>query len=327
MKPVLVTGATGFLGKHLVEQLRERGAPLRLLGRASTPWDGLRGIETLRGDILSYEDVARAVGGAGWVYHLAGVVSRDPKDDELLYRVHIDGTRHVCEAALRAGCEKVIVVSSSGTIAVSREPVIHDENSGYKHDVVHEWAYYVSKIYAEKAALWFAREQKLPVVVISPALLLGPGDDRGSSTGDLEMFLKGELRAIPLGGMSFVDARDAAEALIGAMERGRPGERYLLGGPNWTFEHIIRVLSEITGVKPPRLKPSLRTSLRSARLLRRAFRAMGRSFEGLDDASIRMSSLFWYCDSSKAEREIGFRARGPVATLHDTVEDIRRRRN
>ncbi len=325
MKPALITGATGFLGKHLVARLKPE-QPLRVLSRAPSPWDGDPAVETVRGDITSREDVARAMHGVGGVYHLAGIVSRDPKDNGLLYRAHVEGTRNICEAARTAGVEKVVVVSSSGTVAVSAEPVVHNEESGYKHDVVGRWAYYLSKIYAEKLAFAYGLEFGLPVVSANPALLLGPGDEHNSSTGDVAMFLDGEILALPCGGMSFVDARDVAGGIVGAMRRGRPGERYLLGGANWTFRRIIEKVSEISGVRPPKMQPSLGLSLASARILRHIFPLIGKKFEGLDDDTIRMAALFWYCDSSKAIAELGFTPRDPIETLRDTVEDIRRRR-
>ncbi len=333
MKPILVTGATGFLGRHLVEQLqtslrRESPAPvarLRLLYRGPSPGPADPAIEVVRGDVTSRGDVERAAEGAGEIYHLAGVVSRDPRDAELLYRVHVEGTRNVCEAALRHGAGKVVVVSSSGTIAVSREPVARHEESGYQHDLVGDWPYYLSKIFAEKLALRYFERERLPVVVVNPSLVLGPGDERNSSTGDVALFLKGQILALPRGGLNFVDARDAAAGLIAAMRRGRPGERYLLGAVNWSFRELIAQTARIAGRRPPRLQPSLRTSLWSARLLRRLYRLAGRRFE-LDDESIKMSALFWYCDTAKARRELGFQTRDPLETLRATVDDLRRRR-
>jgi dihydroflavonol-4-reductase len=321
MKKVLVTGATGFLGRHLVKRLKRRGfsGKLRLFNRRSSEFDSDPEVESVHGDICSPADVDRAVEGCEAVYHLAGFVSRDPRDALRLYAVHVAGTRNVCEAAVRHRVERLVLVSSSGTVAVSREPIVHDENSGYKIREVAEWAYYLSKIYAEKTALSFYRREGLPVVVVNPALLLGPGDEAGSSTGDIVLFLKGQIQSMPLGGMSFVDARDAASGTIGAMEEGRPGERYLLGGPNWTFRHIIERLAELTGRRPPLLTLSVPASLLAARVMRRITR-----FE-LDDATIKMSAMFWYCDSSKAARELGFRPRDPMDTLSETIQDLRAR--
>lgn len=326
MKSILVTGATGFLGKHLIEQLKraEVTARLRILCRGASPWDQDSAVDVVRGDITSQEDVFRAAQGAGEIYHLAGVVSRDPKDIGLLYRTHVEGTRNICEAARKYGTQKLVVVSSSGTIAVSREPVVHAEASGYKHEVVGAWPYYLSKIFAEKLAFSYFHQYTLPIVVVNPSLILGPGDDRNSSTRDIALFLEGQILAIPSGGLNFVDVRDVAAGLIAAVRSGRPGERYLLGGPNWTFRELIDNVSRISGVRAPRIQPSLKFSLLSARMLRRLFPVVGKTFR-LDDASIRMSALFWYCDSSKARAELGFQSRDPVGTLKDTVEDVRLR--
>ncbi len=326
MKPILVTGATGFLGKHLVERLKAEGAGgrLRLLCRNASGWDNDPAVTVAHGDITAAEDVSRAVEGAGVVYHLAGSVSRNPRDGWRMHRVHVDGTRHVCEAARRHGVEKLVVVSSSGTIAVSREPILHDENSGYKHEVVGRWSYYLSKIFAEKLALAYWEHDQLPVVVVNPALLLGPGDDHDSSTGDVALFLDGQILTVPPGGMSFIDARDAAAGVIAAMQRGRPGERYLLGGPNWTFRRVVNELGAFSGVRPPLVEVPLGVSLAGAWLLRRLLPLVGKSFL-LDAVSIRMSSLFWYCDSSKAVSELGLTIRDPLATLAETVDDLRRR--
>lgn len=328
MKTILVTGATGFLGKHLVDQLsrEEPEAKLRLLCRGG--WTGAASprIEVVQGDITSAKDVLNAAAGASEVYHLAGVVQRDPKDPTLLYRLHVEGTRNVCEAIREHGVSKAVLVSSSGTVAVGRTPEVRDEQSGYAVDVVSEWPYYTSKIYAEKLALRYFEQERLPVVIVNPSLLLGPGDDRGSSTGDVALFLEGQIMAVPGGGLNFVDARDAAAGLIAAMKRGQPGERYILGGPNWTFREWIARTAQLSGRKAPSLRPPLWAALWSGRILRRVLPLVGKSFK-VDDASIKMSSMFWYCDSSKARHELGFTTRDPMITLRETIEDIRKRRS
>jgi dihydroflavonol-4-reductase len=326
MATILVTGATGFLGRHLVDRLQAEQAfrRLRVFSRGPSPWDQAREVEVVHGDVTHREDVERAVEGVAEIYHLAGVVSRDPRDAPLLYRTHIEGTRNVCEAALRHGVGKIVAVSSSGTVAVSREPAVHEEHSGYKHDLVGEWPYYLSKIFQEKLAFSYFERYHLPIVVVNPSLLLGPGDDRNSSTGDVALFLRGQILAVPRGGLNFVDARDAAAGVVAAMRSGRPGERYLLGGPNWTFGELLGHLSRVAGLRAPKFSPPLEFSLSSAKILRRLYRWVGKRFE-LDDVSIRMSGLYWYCNSAKARAELQFQTRPPVETLRDTVEDLRRR--
>jgi dihydroflavonol-4-reductase len=361
MKSILVTGATGFLGKHLVEQLKlaeadsclrvlSRSAPCRSVKRdpprrlparydhrstepqeAQSTSEGQEGladeggqVEIVRGDVTAHEDVMRAAEGMTEIYHLAGVVSRNPRKKWLMYQTHVEGTRNACEAARQHGVQKVVHVSSSGTIAVSKGPTVHDEKSGYKHEIVGAWPYYLSKIFAEKLALSYHAQHQVPIVVVNPSLLLGPGDDRHSSTYDVSLFLRGQILAVPRGGLNFLDARDAAAGLIGVMRHGRPGERYLLGGANWSFREFLGCLSKVSGVGAPRLQPSLGLSLASAHLLRRLMPLVGKSFP-LDDESIKMSALFWYCDSTKARNELGFQTRDPVETLRGTVNYIRSR--
>jgi dihydroflavonol-4-reductase len=252
------------------------------------------------------------------------MVSRDPRDRDKLFQVHVEGTRNVCQAAMRNGVERIVIVSSSGTIAVSRNAVIHDESAGFQHEVTRRWGYYASKIAAEEEVLALCRTQALPAVIVNPALLLGPGDERGSSTGDIVNLFEGQILTYPTGGMSFVDARDAAAGTLLAMDRGRVGECYLLGGVNWTFKRVIQETCRIAGRKPPLLTSPTWLARLSAPLLRAVMPAIGRKFT-LDDETIDMSGHFWYCDSTKAGRELGFHARDPLETLRDTVNDLRAR--
>jgi nucleoside-diphosphate-sugar epimerase len=323
MKTILITGATGFLGKHLVQQFKDAAdsTRLRVLCRGLSPWENDSAVEVVHGDIVNREHVERAAEGVSEIYHLAGVVSRESKDQDLLYETHIEGTRNVCEAALKHRVEKVLVVSSSGTVAVSRTPDVHDETSGYKNDVVCEWPYYLSKIFAEKLALDYHSRTGLNVVVVNPSLLLGIGDDRNSSTRDVALFLLGEIKVIPKGGLNFVDVRDVAHGLTLAMRSGKPGGRYLMGNVNWTFRQLIEKVAEISGKKPPTMEPPVEFSLWGARALRVIYRLLGKKVQ-LDEASIKMSACYWYCDSTRARTEIGFQTRDPEETLKETVEDV-----
>jgi nucleoside-diphosphate-sugar epimerase len=322
-KTVLVTGATGFLGKHLVELLKAEpdSTRLRVFCRGLSPWEQDPAVEVVHGDIVNREQVQPAAKGVSEIYHLAGVVSRDAKDQDLLYETHIEGTRNVCEAALQNNVSKVVVVSSSGTIAVGTIPTVYDETSGYKNEVLAEWPYYLSKIFSEKLALDYHARTGLNIVVVNPSLLLGVGDERNSSTRDVALFLQGEIKAIPKGGLNFVDVRDVSRGLTLAMKNGRPGERYLMGNVNWTFRQLIEKVAEISGKAPPSMEPPLEVSLWGARAMRVIYPLLGKKAE-LDDASVKMSACYWYCDSTKARNELGFQTREAEETLRDTVEDV-----
>jgi dihydroflavonol-4-reductase len=324
MKTILITGSTGFLGKHLVEQLLEAEPEtrLRLLCRSTGPDVKSDRIEVVVGDILDREAVRRAAEGVSEIYHLAGLVEREPADPWRLYNVHVEGTRNVCEVMRDMPGVKAVFASTSGVCAVGREPAELDETAPYAQEVVWDWPYYTSKIYAEKLALWYVEHRKLNIVHVNPSLILGPGDDRRSSTRDVEMFLEGQIKVIPLGGLNLVDVRDAARGCILAMQRGLPGERYLLGGANMTFYEWIRRAAKLSGARAPKMMVPLPVSLWGARVLRKVLPLFGRRFD-LDDASVRMSAVYWYCNSQKARAELGFTTRDPDVTLRDTIAYLR----
>lgn len=315
---LLVTGGTGFLGSTLVPLLVQAGHRVRLLQRSAAPEAEALGAEVHRASLDDGDAVRAALDGVDAVFHLAGQVAFDPEDPARLYALHVQGTRRLLEACVSAGVSRVVLASSSGTIAVSKEERIATEDDDYPLAVVADWPYYLSKIYQEKAALRIHRDTGLPVVVLNPSLLLGPGDTRLSSTDVIWKFLERRIPAMPGGGLSFVDVRDAAAAFAAALERGRPGERYLLGGANMTFRELFGRLERLSGVPAPRVTLPPRVNVSGIRLLERL--AEWRGAEAPIDAhSVEMGERWWYCDSARAAAELGFRARDPHETLHETV--------
>jgi dihydroflavonol-4-reductase len=319
----LITGATGFLGTHLLDELSRRGEKgLRVL--ATRPSERLadRGVEVVTGSVTVPADVARAVAGVDRIYHLAGFVSRKKEDAHRMYAVHVDGTRVLCEAARDAGCKRVVMASTSGTVAVSeRADEMPDETCPAPVDIIARWPYYASKLYQEEAARRACGES-LDLVMINPSLLLGPGDDRLSSTRDVLSFLARDIQMTPPGGLNFVDARDVAAVLPAAMERGRAGERYLLGGYNWTFSEFFGRLERLTKVAGPMLKARGKWTVLAAHAQAAVMKKLGRT-PPVDPASVEMSRYYWYFESAKAREELGFSVREATETLHDTVKYLR----
>lgn len=328
MTRVLVTGATGFLGAHLVANLLERGDEVVALCRDAGPdvVVGGRAATVARGDVLDAESVRRAATGCDGVYHAAGRVSRDPADAESLHRLHVEGTKITLDACKAAGVRRAVVASTSGTVAVSDdEDRVSTEADEAPIGLLNRWPYYRSKLFAERAALE-RNTSDFEVLCVNPTLLLGPGDLRGSSTEDVRLFLERRIPAVPPGGLSYVDVRDAALGMVLAMERGRPGARYLLGASNVTLREFFARLERISGVPAPSLPlPRAPGFAKVGTAL--AEKLLGRLGVSLpvDPVSFDMAQFYWYLDASLAEAEVGWFPRDPVATLADTVRDLQER--
>ncbi|KYF68241.1 NAD-dependent epimerase/dehydratase family protein [Sorangium cellulosum] len=326
MSRYLVTGATGFLGSHLVTALRGAGHDVVALCRSEAPALVEQGVALRRGDILDAASVRAAAEGCEGLFHCAGRVSRRREDAEALYRTHVEGTKIILDACRDAGVKRAVIASTSGVVAVSREPSdVRDETAPPPIDLIAGWPYYRSKLYAERAA--FDRSGPgFEVVAVNPSILLGPGDVHGASTGDVVSFLERRLPFIPAGGLSFVDARDAAQGMALAMEKGRPGERYLLGAANMSLDVFFHRLSRVSGVPAPalRLPRSIALAKAGAHLIERARKRLPFDLP-VDPVSAEMAQHFWYLDATRARRELGWTPRDPLETLADTVADLRAR--
>lgn len=324
-RPVtLITGGTGFLGAHLVRQLVADGVShLRVMATSIPAWLAELGVETIAGSILRPEDVARAVAGVTEIYHLAGRVSRSQQDAHEMYALHVDGTRLLCQAARAAGAKSIVLASTSGTIAVTDTPdIIPDEDWPQPLDIVSRWPYYASKIYQERVALEHFTGKGLRLVTLNPSLLLGPGDERLSSTKVILDFLGRKIISVPKGGLSFVDVRDAAAALRSAMANGVHGERYLIGAANWSFEKFLSRLERLTKTPAPRFSVPSKLALTASRGLDALYRHW-KLAPPVAPTEIEMADYFWYLDSSKAARELNFAPRDPAETLQETIVYVR----
>lgn len=322
-KRILITGGTGFLGSHLVRQFLAAGERnLKVMASRVPEWMKDAGIKAVEGSVTNVDDVARACKNVSAIFHLAGKVSRDNDDASAMNKIHLGGTRLICEAAAEAGVETIVLASSSGTIAVSEDTTVVDETFPQPIDMLTRWAYYASKYYQERCALENFDGEGRRLVIMNPSLLLGPDDERLSSTKPVLDFLGRKIPYCPSGGLNFVDARDAAAAFISALEKGKHQEKYLLGAENMTFEQFFGRLERLSGVSAPMLKVPKKMAVAGSSIIYSFYKNWGKA-SPVAPNEVEQAEHFWYFDSTKAKEELGFEPRDPQETLQDTISYLR----
>lgn len=320
MKPVLVTGATGFVGWHVARRLLEKGETVRALVRDPGRLRELEEVQVVVGDLRHPESLRRAVSGCGVVYHVAADYRLWARQPEEMYRSNVDGTRNLLAAAERAGVERVVYTSTVGCIGLPAGGVGSEQVPVSINDMVGH--YKRSKFLAEQAALEFAA-RGLPVVIVNPTAPVGDHDFKPTPTGKTIVdYLRGRMRAYLDTGLNLVDVRDVAEGHRLACERGRPGERYILGCRNLTLKEIFDRLEAISGVPAPRRQVPYAVAY-AAGLLSTGWAWLwgGQPLAPLD--GVRMARKKMFVAHEKAAAELGY-APGPVeAALARAVDWFR----
>ena len=322
-KKILITGGTGFLGTHIVRQLLDAGEKnIRVMASRVPEWMTDSGVEPVAGSVTNRDDLARACANVSAIFHLAGKVSRDNDDAAEMNMVHLEGTRLLCEAAKEAGVTTMLLASSSGTIAVSETEEIFDETFPQPVDLLTKWAYYASKYYQERTALENFDGDGRRLVILNPSLLLGPGDERLSSTKPVLDFLARKIPYLPGGGLNFVDARDAAAAFLTALDNGQHQEKYLLGAANITFADFFGRLERLSGVSAPRIRVPKSLAMAGSTIINSLFGNWNKP-SPVQPSEVEQAECFWYFDSSKSVEELAFSPRDPQETLQDTLQYLR----
>jgi dihydroflavonol-4-reductase len=321
---IFVTGGTGFLGKAVVEACLSKGHGVRAMvrdRRAKLP----QGAEAIEVGFNDKDALAKAIEGCDAIVHMAGKVSRDPKDSADMHWIHVEATQALLDAAERSKVRKFLLASTSGTIAISKDssrPA--NEHDDAPLELVGRWPYYMSKVLQEKEVLRRNEKDRIEAVVLNPSLILGPGDDRLSSVGDILNVLNRRVPAVTDGTAAFVDVRDCAPAFVAALEKGRRGQRYLLNGANMSVRSFFERIARAGNVSAPKVKLPNKWALVSAKLLEGVYQAADRT-PPVDAASVDIGTHHWACDASLAKRELGFMPRDPQETIGDTVRDLEKR--
>jgi dihydroflavonol-4-reductase len=325
-----VTGASGFVGANLVHELTARGHHVRALLRPGSDRRGLAGAEceTVAGDVCDREKLAAGLKGCDCCFHVAASYHLWLRDYSPMYLANVEGTRRVLEEAWKAGCQRIIYTSTVGCIALpqpdaegrltpSDETCIGCEEQMTNHYKRSKWrAEVVARELADKGA---------PIVIVNPSAPIGPRDVKPTPTGQMIVdFLNRALPAYMDTGLNYVHVRDVAVGHILAAERGRVGERYILGHAegNWTMKQALDVLAELTSVAAPRWRVNYPLAWVGASMNEFLSRFTGRPPRA-PMAGVRMARYKMFFDPGKSIRELGLPQTSPRVAMADAVEWFR----
>ena len=314
MPRTLLTGATGFIGAHLARALVRRGDSVRATVRERSDVrliDDLD-LEVVHCDVLDRQAVRRAMKGVDRVFHAAGVTSVRPSDRERMFTTNVEGTAVVLEEALRARVKRAVVVSSAAALGPAPWGGAGDESQLFTAG--HLAIPYVTAAHEAEGQAMRLAAAGLDMVCVNPTAVFGPGDLHVTSTRLVRSFMLGRVPAYADGALNVVDVRDVAEGALLADERGAAGERYILGGRNFTFDRFFADLGRMTGVTPP-VKVPVGLAAAAAGLL-----GFGPGRTVLSPQEVAAASQYWTYRSAKAERELGWSSRPHEETLEATVE-------
>jgi dihydroflavonol-4-reductase len=324
-----VTGASGFIGANLVHELNARGHRVKALLRTTSDGRGLAGadFERFAGDVSDRDKLKTAMQGCDWCFHVAASYHLWLRDYRPMYAANVEGTRNVLEAAAQAGCSRIVYTSTVGCIGLPKEvngTILPTDESAPVSEAQMSNHYKLSKWRAERVALELASEG-LPVVIVNPTAPVGPRDVKPTPTGQVIVdFLNRAMPAYLDTGLNWVHVRDVAVGHILAAEKGRVGERYILGHAegNWTMREAFAGLEKITNIPAPKMQVPYAVAL-SAAYANEAFSYFTHKPPKAPLAGVRMAKYKMFFNPAKAIRELGLPQTAPTQALADAVEWFR----
>jgi len=316
-----VTGATGFVGSHVATVLAEQGADLRLLVRTGSDPKNIQELNADRviGDLCDPESIDRAMAGCDVVFHVAADYRLWVRDPAQMYRANVEGTQTILQAARKNRVRRVVYTSSVATMGFTVKNLSVDESSpvSLENMIGH---YKRSKYMAEEVAIAAGRDG-IDVVVVNPSTPVGEQDIKPTPTGRIVVdFLKKKFPAYVDTGLNLVDVRECARGHVAALEKGRSGERYILGGENLTLKQILDKLAAITGLPSPRVRLPYAVALASGIVDTVVTGVVLRREPRVTLDAVRMGRKKMFVSSSKAERELGWKAVPVDAALRRAVQ-------
>lgn len=322
----LVTGATGFIGSAVARALVQAGTEVRALVRPETDRRALAGlgVEPVLGDLCDAASLRPALTGCRHVYHVAAHYALWARDPSVFYRVNVDGTKALMEAAQDVGIERIVYTSTIGAIGLPEGGGVGTEETPVSLSQM-AGDYKRSKFLAEQTVMNMAKAG-LPVVIVNPSAPVGVGDIKPTPTGQIVVdFMKGRMVAYIETGLNLIDVEDVAVGHLHAMERGRVGERYILGCRNLMLKEVFEILSALTGVKAPKLKLPRGLVLPLARLNTWMADYVTHQAPSIPLEGVRMARYLMHYDCSKAVRELGLPQTPVEAALEKAVKWFRER--
>jgi dihydroflavonol-4-reductase len=320
MDLAFVTGASGFVGSAVARALLAAGYRVRALVRRTSPRSNLdvEGLQVAEGDMLDERAVARAVAEARYVFHVAADYRLWAPDPGEIVHNNVEGTRIVLRAAQAAGVERIVYTSSVATLRLNPDGVPADESEMLSQDRA-IGAYKRSKVAAESLALQMASREGLPLVIVNPSTPIGPRDVRPTPTGRIIVeAASGRMPAFVDTGLNLVHVDDVAGGHLLALQRGRIGQRYILGGENVTLARMLEMIAGLVGRRAPRVRLPRRAIYPIAFASEAIARFTGREpFATLD--GLRMAKYRMFFTSAKAQSELGYTARPVIEALKDSI--------
>jgi len=321
---VLVTGASGFVGSAVAAKLVERGFSVRALVRATSPRSHLAGLDLdyVQGDLRDAETIRPAMAGVRYLFHVAADYRLWARDRNEIVVNNVTGTRVMMEEALRAGVERIVYTSSVATLAVQRDGTSVDETAPLE-ELKAIGAYKRSKVAAERLVERMIAQQGLPAVIVNPSTPIGPRDVKPTPTGRIIVeAARGRMPAFVDTGLNLVHVDDVAQGHLAALDRGKIGERYILGGQNVQLSEMLTVIAKLIGRRPPRVRLPRSAIVPLALAAETVARFTGREpFVTMD--ALRMSKYRMFFTAAKAERDLGFTARPFTDALTDAIRWFR----